>query len=93
IITANDLAFETMTNTGTQNVVKETVKLQTVDNLGDDLRSHEQRHILDALEKNNGSRRVTAMELGISERTLRYKLSRFRELGISIPEKIGKKSA
>jgi len=93
IITANDLAFETMTNTGTQNVVKETVKLQTVENLGDDLRSHEQRHILDALEKNNGSRRVTAMELGISERTLRYKLSRFRELGIAIPEKIGKKSA
>ena len=92
-ITDNDLAFETMTGTGSQNNVKETVVLQTVENLGDDLRSHEQRHILDALEKNNGSRRVTAMELGISERTLRYKLSRFRELGIAIPEKVGKKSA
>ena len=92
-ITDNDLAFETMTNMGSQTNVKETVISQTVENLGDDLRSYEQRHILDALEKNNGSRRVTAMELGISERTLRYKLSRFRELGIAIPEKVGKKSA
>jgi len=62
-------------------------------NLSDDLRSHEQRHILDSLSRNNCSRRSTAKELGISERTLRYKLSRFREEGVAIPEKIGKKSA
>lgn len=58
-----------------------------------DLRSQEQRHILDVLEKNHGSRRLTARELGISERTLRYKIARFREQGVDIPEKIGKKSA
>jgi two-component system response regulator FlrC len=58
-----------------------------------DLRTQEQRHILDALEKNHGSRRTTAKELGISERTLRYKIARFREQGIEIPEKVGKKSA
>jgi two-component system response regulator FlrC len=58
-----------------------------------DLRSQEQRHILDVLEKNQGSRRLTAKELGISERTLRYKIARFREQGVSIPDKIGKNPA
>jgi two-component system response regulator FlrC len=58
-----------------------------------DLRSQEQRHILDVLEKNHGSRRLSAKELGISERTLRYKIARFREQGVDIPEKFGKKSA
>ncbi|OUR73961.1 sigma-54-dependent Fis family transcriptional regulator [Methylophaga sp. 41_12_T18] len=90
-ITAKDLAFESMSgvNHDSQNNGAEVIP----ENLGDDLRSHEQRHILDALAKNNCSRRLTAKELGISERTLRYKLSRFREEGIAIPEKIGKKSA
>ena len=45
------------------------------ENAGVDLRSHEQRHISDALEKNNCSRRLTAKELGISERTLHYTFS------------------
>jgi len=91
-ITSNDLAFEAMAGTqldSSQNIGEENSETQ----LSDDLRSHEQRHILDALVKNNCSRRATASELGISERTLRYKLSRFREEGVEIPEKVGKKSA
>jgi two-component system response regulator FlrC len=91
-ITANDLAFESMSSLlgiNSQNIDEVTEE----GNLSDDLRSHEQRHILDALSRNNCSRRSTAKELGISERTLRYKLSRFREEGVAIPEKIGKKSA
>lgn len=89
-ITEKDLVFESMTAiSSSQNNDEE----RNDSNLSDDLRSHEQRHILDALAKNNCSRRATATELGISERTLRYKLSRFREEGIEIPEKIGKKSA
>lgn len=91
IISAKDLAFETMSSTVYSN--PELDMSRAVINLGEDLRSHEQRHILDALELNNGNRRITAKELGISERTLRYKLSRFREEGIAIPEKVGKKSA
>lgn len=91
IISAKDLAFETMSSSVYSNATPEMSR--SVINLGDDLRSHEQRHILDALELNNGNRRITAKELGISERTLRYKLSRFREEGIAVPEKIGKKSA
>ena len=90
-ITAKDLAFEHLSST--QGKALEIDTSRTTEKLGDDLRSHEQRHILDALEKNNCSRRATAKELGISERTLRYKLSRFREEGVAIPEKIGKNSA
>jgi len=90
-ITAKDLAFESMSSgmVTEQNIDADKSDTQ----LSDDLRSHEQRHILDALAKNNCSRRATASELGISERTLRYKLSRFREEGVAIPEKVGKKSA
>ena len=61
--------------------------------LNDDLHSHEEHYIIEAFENNNGVRCCIANELGISERTLRYKLLRFREEGVAIPEKVGKKSA
>ena len=99
IISADDLAYEAMSGaqqtTNELNATPVTEQSETVipvDN-ADDLRSHEQRHILDILAKHRGSRRETAKELGISERTLRYKISRFREQGIAIPGKFGKKSA
>jgi len=41
--------------------------------------------ILDALRAGNGSRREVAESLGISARTLRYKLARLREAGIEVP--------
>ena len=41
--------------------------------------------ILDALKAGNGSRREAAESLGISARTLRYKLARLREAGIEVP--------
>ena len=90
-IGVEDLAFEVVSDL--PNVSQTT---DTDDNkalLDDDLRSHEQRHIISTLAKHNGSRRKTARELGISERTLRYKISRFREEGVEIPQKNGKKSA
>ena len=49
------------------------------------LRSHEQDLILEALNAGNGSRKTAAEELGISPRTLRYKLAKMRENGINIP--------
>lgn len=90
-VTAKDLAFESMNSSQNTSILPLESPLST--SLGDDLRSHEQRHILDSLENNNCSRRLTAKELGISERTLRYKISSFREQGITIPEKVGKNSA
>ena len=41
--------------------------------------------ILDALRNGQGSRREAAERLGISQRTLRYKLARLREAGIDVP--------
>jgi two-component system response regulator FlrC len=41
--------------------------------------------ILDALRSGSGSRREVAERLGISPRTLRYKLARLREAGIDVP--------
>jgi two-component system response regulator FlrC len=45
------------------------------------LRENEDNLILDALRENHGSRRATASQLGVSERTLRYKLARIRDEG------------
>jgi two-component system response regulator FlrC len=54
--------------------------------LGDDLRSREQQIILETLRSVRGSRRFAARKLGISERTLRYKLARLRETGVEVPD-------
>ena len=49
------------------------------------LKAREQAMILDALKAERGSRKDTAERLGISPRTLRYKLARFKEMGIALP--------
>ena len=49
------------------------------------LKSREQRLILKALQDVNGSRKAAAERLGISPRTLRYKLARMRDAGIQLP--------
>ena len=53
--------------------------------LGSGLKAREQAMILDALKVERGSRKETAARLGISPRTLRYKLARFKEMGIALP--------
>jgi two-component system, response regulator FlrC len=53
--------------------------------LSDDLRTREEQLILDALRSERGRRKQAAERLGISPRTLRYKLARLREAGIAIP--------
>ncbi len=53
--------------------------------LGGELKTREFEMILDALRVDNGSRKAAAERLGISPRTLRYKLARMREQGIAVP--------
>lgn len=53
--------------------------------LADDLKSRELELIMETLSAENGSRKQAAARLGISPRTLRYKLAKFREQGVSIP--------
>jgi two-component system, response regulator FlrC len=52
--------------------------------LSDSLEARERDVILDALKSTNGNRRAVAERLGISERTLRYKLARLREAGVEV---------
>ncbi|GAA0853653.1 sigma-54 dependent transcriptional regulator [Aliiglaciecola litoralis] len=53
--------------------------------LGSELRHQEHQIILDTLQSCNGRRKDVAERLGISPRTLRYKLARMREVGIELP--------
>ncbi len=53
--------------------------------LSKDLKTVEEKMILDALNSGQGSRKVAAELLGISPRTLRYKIARLRDAGIAIP--------
>ena len=53
--------------------------------LGSELKHQENQIILDTLVACNGSRKAVAVKLGISPRTLRYKLARMRDMGIDLP--------
>lgn len=55
------------------------------DKLNDGVKAVEDRLILDTLVTSNGSRKNTAERLGISARTLRYKIARMRNAGVEIP--------
>ncbi len=54
-------------------------------NLGEGVRSAEEKIILQTLGEENGSRKSTAEKLGISPRTLRYKIARMKESGVAVP--------
>ena len=55
------------------------------DKLGNELKMQEHQIILDTLQTCRGSRKEVADRLGISPRTLRYKIARMRDSGIQIP--------
>jgi two-component system response regulator FlrC len=77
LIQAADLCFEDPHG--------EAPRASTAVGLSADLRSVEGQRILAALHRVNGSRASAAELLGISPRTLRYKLARLREAGTAIP--------
>ena len=52
--------------------------------LGDDLRRHEFEMIIDTLRAERGRRKEAAERLGISPRTLRYKLAQMRDAGMDV---------
>ncbi|MGE4260472.1 sigma-54-dependent transcriptional regulator [Shewanella sp.] len=61
------------------------VSADTPDGLGDELKAQEHMIILETLNQCHGSRKLVAEKLGISARTLRYKMARMREMGIELP--------
>ncbi len=81
-ITAEDLIFEALED----DYSVEEKEGQSIENkLGDNLKDQEQQLIIEALEECGGSRKDAAEKLGISPRTLRYKLAKMRDQGIAIP--------
>ncbi|GIU46179.1 sigma-54-dependent transcriptional regulator [Shewanella algidipiscicola] len=60
-------------------------KSAELDGLGDELKAQEHVIILETLSQCNGSRKLVAEKLGISARTLRYKMAKMRDLGIQLP--------
>lgn len=70
-----------------KDLILEVDSVTTIDNadLGTGLKSREYQIILDALKCHDGKRSEVAGALGISARSLRYKLARMRTEGIKIP--------
>ena len=67
---------------GTENASVETENEFGV--LGSDLKQREYEIILKTLRQQGGRRKETAEVLGVSARTLRYKMARMRDSGINI---------
>jgi len=61
--------------------------------LHQDLRVKERELIIQALEAGNGSRKEAAARLGISPRTLRYRIARLRDAGLHVTSRTGMRSA
>jgi two-component system response regulator FlrC len=86
LIEVADLCFEETAASLTADCpVVADLEQQGHEGLGEDLKSREYQLILEALEADRGSRKAAAERLGISPRTLRYKLARMREQGIAVP--------
>ena len=60
--------------------------------LGDEIRRKEFHIILDTLRRERGRRNRAAEQLGISPRTLRYKLAQMREAGIDLDAELAEAS-
>jgi len=99
VISKSHIMFEPdqVGNTSSASNTSQTVEASETENemdaenelLGDNLRNQEFRLILDALTTANGSRKTAAEKLGISQRTLRYKLAKMREIGMAVPAAYG----
>jgi len=59
--------------------------VETNASLGASVRSTEESIILQTLRDEKGSRKITAEKLGISPRTLRYKIARMKDAGVAVP--------
>ncbi|NOT13633.1 MAG: sigma-54-dependent Fis family transcriptional regulator [Methylococcaceae bacterium] len=65
--------------------IESNVEIVDFSGLDEGVRCAEESIILQTLKVENGSRKTTAEKLGISPRTLRYKMARMKEAGIVLP--------
>lgn len=87
VITDNEVQFEhhSFQETTSSDKFNDDIDFNKENTLGDDLKDHEQNMIIEVLKETMGSRKTAAEKLGISPRTLRYKLAKMRERGVAIP--------
>lgn len=91
VIEVEDIHFEAGSGTSPVRlsvpVTTEAVATEDSDDasLNNDLKRREWDIILNTIQAERGSRKATAERLGISQRTLRYKLARMRDAGIAVP--------
>ena len=83
-ITSQDLIIEQFDDFVLQDNDNDQDHIQS-EALGCELKQQENQIILDTLVLCNGSRKDVAVKLGISPRTLRYKLAKMRDMGIELP--------
>jgi two-component system response regulator FlrC len=81
ILDADEVMF-TQDNAQKVNNSEGSVELEA---LGDELKAQEHVIILETLTQCQGSRKLVAEKLGISARTLRYKMAKMRDAGIQLP--------
>ncbi|MDP2559840.1 sigma-54 dependent transcriptional regulator [Psychrobium sp. 1_MG-2023] len=86
-ITTDDLILESFSMEPVQEVQSVQINEASVSEplLGNELKQQENQIIIDTLAACNGSRKAVAEKLGISPRTLRYKLAKIRDMGIPLP--------
>ena len=87
-IDVDDLQFET-DNSSANHALPHSVAIVQPEQVEaptskESLKSHEQNMILETLRMMSGNRKSTAEKLGISQRTLRYKLAKMRDAGILV---------
>jgi len=88
VINPEHIQFELANEGGTAGealIAFKAVETASANSLARSLDETERDLILDALRAGQGSRREVAEKLGISQRTLRYKLARLREAGVDVP--------
>ncbi len=87
VISENEIQFEhhSFQETESLDEFSDDIDFNKENTLGDDLKDHEQNMIIEVLKETMGSRKTAAEKLGISPRTLRYKLAKMRERGVAIP--------
>ncbi|WP_455209460.1 sigma-54-dependent transcriptional regulator [Kaarinaea lacus] len=85
-IVGDDIQFEQELNdASTLMPAAENRQSESNKTLSDEVKDREHHRILEALKSDMGNRQAAAEKLGISERTLRYKIARMREQGVQIP--------
>ena len=81
-IQAQDIQFESIVDDSNTVEATPVINAETDEGLGRNLKEREYQIILKALDEAQGNRKKVSDKLGISLRTLRYKMAKMRDQGL-----------